>query len=291
MMESAMVTLERVVVAVPYFAALVILLALGKQIFDWTTKYRFNVELTKRDNAAFGIVIGGFLVGLAIALGATTFGAELNVATDFISIGVYGLITIVLMRLSVVINDKAILSKFSIHDEIVQDRNAGTGFVVAGSCVATGFVISGALSGESVSFAAGVFDVLIYWAIGQALLIAGGVVFQAITQYDVHHIIGENDNVAAGISFGGFLVGIGIITKAALTGATSNLLAEIPVVAILAICGLGLLVMTRVIVDKLFLPSSPLSKEVAVDANPAAGAVAAASFIALSWAYAAAVTI
>jgi uncharacterized membrane protein YjfL (UPF0719 family) len=289
-MELVMVTVERALVAVPYFAVLVALLVLGKQIFNWTTKYQFNSELTDRDNAAFGVTLAGFLIGLVVALGATTFGAELSV-NDFASIGIYGALALVLMRLSVVINDKLILHRFSIHDEITRDQNAGTGFVVAGSCIATGFVISGALTGESLSFVSGVTDVLIYWAIGQALLVIGGILFQAITSYDAHKIIGEDDNVAAGVSFGGFLVGIGIITKAALTGATSNILAEIPVIAILTICGLALLVATRVIVDRLFLPSSALSKEVAVDGNIAAGAVAAASFVSLSWAYAAAVTI
>jgi len=42
-------------------------------------------------------------------------------------------------------------------------------------------------------------------------------------------------------------------------------------------------------VDKVFLPSSPLSKEVAVDRNPAAGAIAAASFIIIAIMFAAAV--
>ena len=50
-----------------------------------------------------------------------------------------------------------------------------------------------------------------------------------------------------------------------------------------------LLVLSRVIVDKVFLPESPLSKEVETDRNPAAGALAAASFIIIALLFTAAI--
>lgn len=40
-----------------------------------------------------------------------------------------------------------------------------------------------------------------------------------------------------------------------------------------------MLLLARIIADKVLLPDSPLAKEVAIDQNPAAGAVAAASFL------------
>jgi len=73
-------------------------------------------------------------------------------------------------------------------------------------------------------------------------------------------------------------------------GATPNLLAETLTTLVLAVAGAVLLVLTRTTVDKLILPKSPLSKEVAVDKNPAAGAVAAASFIAVAIIYSVAVS-
>jgi uncharacterized membrane protein YjfL (UPF0719 family) len=214
------------------------------------------------------------------------FGTTFDITTDLIGFGVYGAITLVLMRVSIVINDKLILSRFCVHKEITQDHNVGTAFAVGGSCLATGFMINGALSGHSESFVRGIFDLGVYFLIGQALLVVGGLIFQAITNYDVHHTIEHDDNAAAGLSFGGFLAAIGIITKTALSGASSNLLVELVTTVMLAASGLLLLCLVRVIADKVLLPSSPLCKEVAEDKNVAAGAVAAASFVAVALAFA-----
>ena len=291
-MEGMLVTLQKVLVSVPFFAVIALMLFAGKKLFDLTTTYNFQDELTKRDNPAFGVAISGFILGLAIALGGTTYGVGGQTVVDaFISLALYGLLSIVLMRLSVTINDKFILHKFSVHKEIIEDKNTGTAFVVAGSFVATGFMISGALTGESISFLAGIVDLLVYWAAGQALLVFGGWLFQKITPYDVHQTIEHDDNTAAGLSFGGFLVGLGIIMMTSLTGAGSNILAEIGPTILIAAAGMILLVATRIIIDRLFLPSAPLAREVATERNAAAGALACTSFIALSWAYSVAIAI
>ena len=44
-------------------------------------------------------------------------------------IGVYGLLTIILLNLSILINDKILLSGFSVKKEILEDQNAGTGVI------------------------------------------------------------------------------------------------------------------------------------------------------------------
>lgn len=291
-MDGLVITAQKVLVSVPFFVLIAGLLVFGKKLFDYTTSYDFQKELTDKDNPAFGVAISGFVLGLAIALGSTTYGVGGESVLDtFISLAVYGVLSIILMRLSVKVNDKLILHKFCIHKEIIEDRNCGTAFVVGGSCVATGFMIAGAMTGESLSFFIGIVDLIIYWVLGQALLVAGGWLFQLITPYDVHHTIEHDDNTAAGLSFGGFLVGLGIIMRTALVGAGSNIIAELIPTLVIAVVGVILLVATRIIVDLLFLPSSPLSKEVAEQKNVAAGALTCASFIALSWAYSVAIAI
>jgi uncharacterized membrane protein YjfL (UPF0719 family) len=284
-MENILLTGQKILISVPYFGALVLLLFVGKWVFNRTTKYNIDNELTHNDNPAFGITLASFFVGLAIALTGTLYGIGEHPVDDFISIGIYGALALALMRLSIVVNDKLILHQFCVHKEITQDKNCGTAFVVGGSCIATGFMISGALTGESISPIRGVVDLLIYWVVGQALLILGGFIFQKITSYDVHHVIEHDDNAAAGLSFGGFLVAIGIITKVSLTGATSNILTEIVTTAMLAVSGLVLLVAVRIITDRVILPSSPLCKEIAVDKNTAAGAIAASTFVCVALAY------
>lgn len=277
---------QKVLVSVPYFAILIILLLIGKFIFNKTTRYDVDNELVNNDNPAFGVLLASYFLGVAIALSGTTYSISMmHPVSDFINMSIYGVLSLILMRLSILINDKFILYKFSVHKEIVIDKNCGTSFVVGGCCAATGFVISGALAGESISPIRGIIDLCIYWLVGQILLVLGGVVFQKITSYDVHHIIGNDDNVAAGISFGGFLTSVGIITKAALSNAGSEIISETIITIMLAISGLVLLALVRMIVDKLMLSSSSLNKEIVVDKNAAVGVVTASVFVAVSIAY------
>lgn len=284
-METILDTGLKILTSIPYFGVLVLFLFLGKLLFDKTTDYKIDEELTTKDNPAFGTLMALFFVGLAIALGGLVFGASMDPLPDLINFAIYGSLTLVLMRVSILINDKYILGNFCVHKEITQDKNVGTAFVVGGSCIATGFMINGAMSGESDNLLRGILDLGVYFAVGQVLLILAGVVFQKITSYDVHHVIEHDDNAAAGLSFGGFLAAVGIITKTALSGATSNLLAEIVTTIMLAVSGLVLLILVRTIADKVLLPSSPLGKEVAVDKNLAAGAIAAASFVSVALAF------
>ena len=174
-MENLLISGQRVLMSVPFFALIAGLLLGGKKLFDLTTSYDFDEELTEKDNPAFGVAMAGFLLSLAIALGGSGYGAGGgSVAEAFLSLLVYGVLSIVLLRLSILISDRLILPSFSIHKEIVEDRNLGTAYVVAGACVATGLVLAGALTGESVSFLRGI---VFYGMILALVVIVAGVVF------------------------------------------------------------------------------------------------------------------
>ena len=119
-----------------------------------------------------------------IAAAARGSGGEM--LTDLVNLVVVGVIAILLLRLSGIINDRLVLHAFSTEHEMVQERSAGTGVVVGGMTVATGLMISGVMEGQSANYLALVRDIAVYWLVGQALLVLDGLVFQAITSYDVH---------------------------------------------------------------------------------------------------------
>ncbi len=274
MLDNIMISMTKVLSVMPYFGALMVLLFAAKFGYRKMSKFEFDYELTENDNPAFGVALCGLVLGTAIAL--------MGLDSDWLTILIFGPIAVILVGVSILINDKAILYKFSVQKEIADDKNSGTGFVIMGSCVATGFVINGALSGTSESLLLGVRDIIVYWIIGQGLLIGGGQAFQAITKYDVHHIIEENDNTSAGLAFGGFLVSIGIIMQASLRGAGSEIMTEAVTTVVLATVGMGVLAIVSIVLDKALLPSASLTKEVAGDGNLAAGALAATSFVSVS---------
>ena len=115
--------------------------------------------------------------------------------------------------------------------------------------------------------------------LGQAILVVGGLVFHLLAGYDVQKEVGADQNVAAGLCFGGFLAAIGIIVRASLVGADSNLLVEAGITTVCAAAGIVLLVLVHLLVGRIFFAKSPLSKEVVQSKNVAAGAISAACSI------------
>lgn len=278
-MLALKVTLDQVLNAMPLFATVFLLAFAAKWIFQKTTRYCIDDELTTRDNPAFGIAFGGYITGVAIALSGALFPWQgVTLGAELLTIALFGALAAMLMRLSLWINDRAILHSFCIEKELVTDHNYGTGFVVAGSSIATGFMLRGVMAGFSDSLATGLRDTVIYFAVGQLVLIAGGWVYARTAPYDVHDEI-EKNNHAAGISFGGYLAALGYIVSVALTGATSDWVDEVITALVIAVIGMVLLVTARVIADYFLLPRSPLAKEVAEDKNMAAGVMAATSFL------------
>ena len=282
-MNDIIVTAEQVFSVVPKFAILLIGMIIGKIVWDMTTSYSLDHELTENDNPALGIMFGGYLLGLGISLCGVLFGTGMN----FIEIGIMTAVCLILMRVSITVVDKFVLSSYHVDDEILNDRNNGVGFTVAGTSVGTGIILFGVFMGESTSFLTGIRDIVLYWAIGQIMFIVSSWLYQKITSYDIHKVMRDDDNVAAGIGFCGFLISTGMMTCCSFIGATSNITQEILPSLTIYVLGILTVMAGRPIVDKFLLPKSPLSKEIAVDRNTAAGAVEACSYIAISLMFAA----
>ena len=122
-----------------YLISAFILFWIGKLIKDLTTtSYSVREELVEKDNVALGVAMAGYYFGLIMAIGGTLSGPSQGLENDLIDIGIYGLLAIILLNLSRLVNDWVILHGFKIRDELIDDQNAGTGVVVAASYIATG---------------------------------------------------------------------------------------------------------------------------------------------------------
>lgn len=264
-----------------YLISAFILFWIGKLIRDlMTSGYSLRDELVEKDNAALGIGMAGYYFGLILAIGGTLSGPSQGLENDLIDIGIYGLLAIILLNLSRLVNDGLILHGFKIRDELIDDQNAGTGVVVAATYIATGLVIFGAVSGEI----GGIVTTVIFWALGQAALILAGLVYEWITPYSIHDEI-EKDNVAAGVAFAGALVGIGIIVFHASAGDFISWTVNLQDFAIEVVAGLILLPIVRFISDVILLPGQKLTDEIANQEHPnlAAGFIEATSYVGASF--------
>lgn len=257
---------------------------IGKLVRDLLTRYKINEELTDKNNASVGVALAGYYVALAIAIAGVLAGAGTgDLWKDALLVGIYSLVAIVLLNISALVNDKLILYKFDNQKELVDDQNSGTGATMAGSYLATGLIVNAAVSGEAAGeWWKGLLACLVFFVLGQVVLVLAGLWYQLITKYDIHKVIGDDKNVAAGIGFGGFLFAIGYVVKAAMTGDSTSWAVDLVSFALYVVIAFVLLTIGRLITDKVFLPKAKISDEIGNQGNIAAASIAAAIYIVIA---------
>jgi uncharacterized membrane protein YjfL (UPF0719 family) len=178
--------LDNLVSAAIFIIVFFIFFLIGKVINDLLHReYKLNFELVEKDNAALALAVVGYYFGLVLAIGGTIAGPSVGLVEDLYDLVIYGILSIILLNISWFLCDKLILYKFRVSEELIRDHNQGTGVVSAGISVASGFIIYGAVSGEGGS----IWTVLVFWALGQVLLILAGLVYELITPYNIHEEI------------------------------------------------------------------------------------------------------
>ena len=270
----------------PGFLAAVVVLIGGRFLFLRTTSFDARQELFRQPNSAFGVTLGAYLFAAGLALMGTFFGRrDMSPLAAAGILMINGAITIVLLRVSIAINDRFILSSFSITKEIADDRNLGVGFCVAGSMLACGLILNGALTGFSDDFAHGIRDLVVFWALGQILLVAMSAAYSWSVKYNVHRLIEYDNNVAVGIGFGGFLTGMGIIVRSSLKLADTrqgHLLQAIVESAVLAAVGAVLLLLVHTLIRRRLFPRTSYEHEVEMKRNVAVSVLATAVDLAVA---------
>lgn len=270
--------IDNIITAVILIILFYVLFFIGKKVNDYLHReYNLLNELVKKDNPAIALAVAGYYFGLVLAIGGALAGPSLSIMDDVIDLCIYGTLSIVLLNVSWFLCDKFILYRFRVSDELVRDRNQGTGAVSLGVSVATGFVIFGSVSGEG----GNIWTAVVFWALGQLILVIAGLLYNLIVPYSIHDEI-EKDNVAAGISFAGALISIGIVVGLAAEGDFHSWSEDLPGFVLVSAIGLLLLPFIRLLTDKVLLPTVKLTDEIANQETPNIGAayIEAFSYIA-----------
>lgn len=251
-----------------YLGSSFALFFIGKYLYQLFHRgYNVREELVEKDNLAFALAHTGYFIGIILAIGGVMMGETAGIWWDLAFIGVYGIISLILLNLSIIINDKIILRRFSVKKEITEDRNSGTGMLEGASSVATGLIIMGSVYGEG----GGIDTVLIYWVVGQALLILTAYVYNWITPFDVHEQI-EKDNVAVGVAMAGAIIAIGNLIRHGLMHDFEDWWITAEYIGIDFGIGLAFLPVARVIADRILLPGRKLTDELINQEKPNIGA-------------------
>ncbi|WP_010179631.1 DUF350 domain-containing protein [Aquimarina agarilytica] len=255
-----------------YLAIAFALFFIGKVLYNvLNPNILVSYELVEKDNFAFSIAYVGYFSAITVILIAAISGESYGFIEDAKLIGIYGILGILLLHVSILVTNKLMLPKFSVKKEILQDQNEGTGIIEAAVYLGNAFLLYGALVGESSSLTEGLITFVGYWFIGNIMLIISTKVFSLWMKYDIHNEI-EKDNVAAGTAFAGSIISISLIIMNALVEPFTNWQTSIIDISLYTVLGILILPVMRYISDKILLPGQRLTDEIVNQKKPNIGA-------------------
>lgn len=270
--------LDNIISSFIYLAVAFVLFFIGKVVYQLFHKgINVNEELVEHNNFAFSIAYVGYFVGLLLAIGSAILGESYGLWIDLMDIAIYGLLAILLLNFSIIINDKIILSTFHVKTEIIEQKNIGTGVVEGAMAISTGLIILGAIHGEGFGAGGPIITAVMYWLLGQLILLVTAKVYNLITPYDVHEHI-EKGNIAVGIGFAGALIAIANLIRFALMHDFESWVLTLQDVGIDVGIGLVFLPIVRLLADKILLPGKDLTDEIVNQEHPNNGAALVEAF-------------
>ena len=273
MYDAFIDTLETIPRGLVYVALGLAILTLAKFARDIVTPYRIDEQVIKSRNLAVSLRLSGYLVGVVLVfLGALYqpflvatekgFGFNRDFGEDVLEVFLYSLVGILALNIVRIIVNRLVLYKFDIEKQIVEGQNVGAGAVEFGIYIATGLLIGGAASGEG----GGPDTALAFFGMGLVVLLIFAFVYQLTTPFDIHREI-EGNNTAVGIALGSNLVAMGLVTFKAVFGNFNGWSEALASFFVFVVIGFVLLVVLRVSIDVLLLPTAKISKELAAERN------------------------
>lgn len=264
-----------------YLAMTLALFLLGKVVFDLVNRnFELKAELVERDNLALAISLSGYFIGLTMALGGVLSGESVSLKQDLVDIAIYGIAAIALLNLSYWINDWCILMRSNTQQELVRDQNCGVGLITGSNHIAMGLILYGLLSGEG----GGLLTLMVFWVLGQFVLILAAKLYDFITPYDVQEALAQ-DNVAVGAAYAGMLLAIGNVIRFAVQGNFGGWVPGLLSFSLVVVFGLITLPIVRWVTDRLILPGKRLTEELVRQDRPniGAGVIEGTVYISMSY--------
>lgn len=240
--------------------------------------YRAREQATTHDNPAVVLRLCGFMAALIVA----TFGSYHPVGelADIKSASVALGISVVILVVSLYVNDKFILREVSNTKAIVQDRNVAVAIVEVATCLTTAIIFaSGMHNPEN-----GLLSNIIWFGIGQVFLVGLVHIFAYLAPSVFSKVV--EGNAACALTLSGLILSGGLAVGGAIHGAFSTWYADLMKVGIALAIWAALMFATFLVVNKVVLLSNDLrSSELTVDNNWSVGILHAFMFVATTAAF------
>jgi uncharacterized membrane protein YjfL (UPF0719 family) len=261
--------------SVALLAVALVIVVFAKLALERALRFDIDAALFEEDNPAVALAAGGYYAGVAAVLWAALGGVEATFLFDLVTTAIYGTLGVVLLAVAVRLATPMLLRGLDMAEELVRDRNAGTGVVVGSAALASGLIAAGAISGSAPGgLLGGITSAVATFVIGQASLALLARVYGWVVRFDVRAEI-KADNAAAGCALAGALLANGILLAWGVSGdldPARPLRTLAPLGAAIS-AGLLLMPIARVLVSRFFFAGVPFEAEIRRDRNLAAGIV------------------
>lgn len=276
-MDFKAIGLDDVIKALAFIILYLFLFLLAKWFKSLSISYKLNDELAERDNPAIGLAMAGYYLATAAIFVGALIGPSQGLMHDLMVVGGYSLLGLVFLNLARWFNDIAILRRFSDTEQLVRERNVGVGAVHFGAYLATGLVAAGAISGEG----GGVLSAVVFFVLGQLSLLFFSLIYERFSSYDIHAELMQQ-NLAAGIAFGGNLVALSILITNAAAGNFTDWKKDLTQFFVADLIAFVALPLIRLAIDRMIIPGKSLGREIREDRNVGAGILEATTAIAFA---------
>ncbi len=223
-----------------------------------------NHAITEQNNMALAMRRAGLYLAITLGMFGAIIGPSQGLLADSTILLINGALITIFIFIAQQINDKIILPKIQ-NTQSLKEQNLAVGFSEFGAYIATGIIAMGSFTGEG----GGVLTSIVFFIIGQTVLIITTQVYEKSTRWNVKENIYKG-NTSAGIMLGGIMIAISIAIYGSIAGDFTNWQTDLMSFALSATIAIVLLIIASKLIDPLFLPTTNIANEVDRDQNCAA---------------------
>jgi len=255
------------------FVEVLALVFLGRVAAQKCLRRDLATELTTHDNPAAALAVGGYHLALFLGLAGLLAGeSKASLLHEVLVVALHGVLLTACLLLSGLLWRPAL--GLSIHEHVCTGRNVAAGLVCGSSLVATGLIYQGSVQGEG-----GWVSALVFFALGQCMLIAASLYYDWVSPVDVQGEVATKGNLAAALGQAGALLATGLVVGHAVEGDFTTWSDSLRDFFLLLVPVLALPLVRWLVARGILLSFADLDAEITRDRNPAAGLLEAVAYV------------
>ena len=289
-----------------YFVLSLVLITIGRYIYIWLNRsIPIKSHLVEQDNTAFAISHIGYISGIIIAIGGAMTGSSTrHLTTDLIDFGLYGLLALLIMNITIIASDKLIFKEMNLNTELFKRKNISVGIVSLAASIGAGLIVYGAISGDhinsydtslnslldtlggesttNVNSFHGYLSAIIFWIAGFGIFALALFIYNKLLSFNIYKEL-KRGNIAVSLALAGIIIAVANLTRHGIQHDYENWKVAIENVLFDGILAIVLLPVIRLFVDKIILPGQNLTDEMTQEKpNIGAGLIEAVAYIGCS---------